>query len=84
MRIYTKPSNLIEWYVDVTDAARLHVPVLHSPSVKLERIFAFAASQNWNDIIRVLRNLRPGNPLIPPIPEDEIQDLSDVLSSKRA
>lgn len=74
----------IEWYVDVTDAARLHIIALLSPSVNFERIFAFAGTHNWTDIIRILRKLRPDNLLIPPEPENEARDLSDAVPSRRA
>ncbi|KAL5360728.1 NAD(P)-binding protein [Aspergillus floccosus] len=73
-----------QWYVDVVDNARLHVAALLSPSVTFERIFAFAAPQNWTEVIRILRKLRPDNSVIPPEPKDEGCDLSDVLPSKRA
>ncbi|CAG8397788.1 unnamed protein product [Penicillium salamii] len=73
-----------QWYVDVADVARLHVAALLSPTVRFERIFAFAAPQNWTEIVRILRKLRPGNLMIPPEPENEGHDLSEVVPSKRA
>ncbi|CAG8070524.1 unnamed protein product [Penicillium salamii] len=73
-----------QWYVDVADVARLHVAALLSPTVWFERIFAFAAPQNWTEIIRILRKLRPDNLAIPPEPKDEGHDLSEVIPSKRA
>jgi hypothetical protein len=62
----------------------LHVAALLSPSIKFERIFAFAAPQNWSEIIRILRTLRPDNSSIPKEPEAEGQDLRIVVPSKRA
>ncbi|OOQ90562.1 cinnamoyl-CoA reductase [Penicillium brasilianum] len=73
-----------QWFVNVADVARLHVAALLSPSVKFERIFAFAAPQNWTEIIRILRTLRPDNPSIPQEPEAEGQDLRIVAPSRRA
>ncbi|KAJ5879023.1 hypothetical protein N7455_002488 [Penicillium solitum] len=73
-----------QWYVDVTDAARLHIIALLSPSVNSERIFAFADTHNWTDVIKILRKLRMDNLLIPPEPENEARDLSDAVPSRRA
>ncbi|KFY99397.1 hypothetical protein V500_01383 [Pseudogymnoascus sp. VKM F-4518 (FW-2643)] len=36
----------LKWFVDVEDDARIHVAALLDPTVKLKRIFAFAAPQN--------------------------------------
>lgn len=74
---------MAEWFVDVEDCARLHVIALLDPAVKSERIFAFAAPENWTDIIGILRKLRPQKHLPDP-PENEGRDLSDIRPSKRA
>ncbi|EXJ77340.1 hypothetical protein A1O3_09566 [Capronia epimyces CBS 606.96] len=74
-----------QWYIDVRDIARVHVAALLDPTVQSERLFAFAGPFNWNDIIRILKKLRPGNTNIPAAPENEGRDLSDVWkASKRA
>lgn len=52
--------------------------------MKDERIFAFASSFNWNDIIGILRKLRPGNKLIPNPPANDGRDLSDIVLAPRA
>jgi len=76
---------MIEWYVNVRDCARLHVAALLDPSVRSERLFAFAGAYNWHDVIDVLKKLRPENKKIPTAPEGEGRDLSDVSkASKRA
>lgn len=62
----------------------MHVAALLSPALRFDRIFAFAAPQNWTEIVRILRKLRPDNSLIPPEPKNEGRDLSDVIFSKRA
>ncbi|KAK9324377.1 hypothetical protein V1517DRAFT_336838 [Lipomyces orientalis] len=73
-----------QWFVNVEDTARLHAIALLDPSVTFERLFAFAAPQNWNDVIEIIRKLRPDNPLIPDPPVNEPRDLSNVPGSKRA
>ncbi len=71
--------------MDVRDTARLHVAALLDPTVQSERLFAFAGPYNWNDVIDILKKLRPENKEIPMAPEDEGRDLSDVHeASKRA
>jgi hypothetical protein len=71
--------------VDVRDTARLHVAALLDPTVQSERLFAFAGPYNWNDVIDILKRLRPDNNKIPTAPEGEGRDLSDVYKpSKRA
>ncbi|QLI72761.1 Aldehyde reductase 2 [Metarhizium brunneum] len=72
-----------QWYVDVQDTARLHVIGLLDPAVRDERLFAFAGPYNWTDVIQVFRRLRPQSKL-PPAPENEGRDLSDVKPAKRA
>ncbi|RAL15804.1 NAD(P)-binding protein [Aspergillus homomorphus CBS 101889] len=73
-----------QWYVNVEDTARLHVIALLCPSVKGERIFAFASEFNWTDVVDILRKLRPENALIPDPPANEGRDLSDIVLSRRA
>ncbi|KAJ5519845.1 aldehyde reductase [Penicillium fimorum] len=73
-----------QWFVNVEDTARLHVVALLSPAVQGERIFAFASSFNWTDIINILKKLRPNNKLIPEPPANEGRDLSDIVLSRRA
>jgi hypothetical protein len=71
--------------VDVRDTARLHIAALLDPTVHSERLFAFAGPYNWNDVIDILKKLRPENKKIPTAPEGEGRDLSDVYkASKRA
>ena len=83
-----KPRKILtsceEWYVNVTDVARLHVAALLSPSIRMERVFAFAAPQNWTDVLEILRKLHPDNLVLPQKPENEGRDLSHVVPSERA
>uniref|UniRef100_A0A1Y1MV40 Uncharacterized protein n=1 Tax=Photinus pyralis TaxID=7054 RepID=A0A1Y1MV40_PHOPY len=76
-------SNEKEWFVDVQDTARLHVIALLDPEVRDERLFAFAGPHNWTDVIEVLRRRCPQSKL-PPAPDNEGRDLSDVKPAKRA
>ncbi|CAG8019496.1 unnamed protein product [Penicillium olsonii] len=80
------PMSMIppQWYVNVTDVARLHVAALLSPSIRMERVFAFAAPQNWTDVLEILRKLHPDNLVLPQKPENEGRDLSHVVPSERA
>ncbi|KAJ5900145.1 NAD(P)-binding protein [Penicillium taxi] len=73
-----------QWFVDVEDCARLHLVALLDPSVRDERIFAFAEPQNWNDVVAILKQLRPENTLIPNAPSVDVRDLTDVKPAKRA
>ena len=72
-----------EYFVDVRDNARLHVAALTDADIHNERIFAFAEPFNWNDILRILRKLRP-NHEFPPDSENDERDLSVVASHARA
>jgi nucleoside-diphosphate-sugar epimerase len=48
-----------QWFVNVQDTARLHVAALLDPTCNGERIFAFAAPFNANDVLAALRKLFP-------------------------
>jgi nucleoside-diphosphate-sugar epimerase len=49
-----------QWFIDVSDDAKLHVAALIDPACNGQRIFAFAEPYNWNDILAVFRKLEPG------------------------
>jgi hypothetical protein len=72
-----------EWYINVQDCARVHALGLLDPTVRDERLFAFAGQFNWTDVIGIFHKLRP-NRQLPDPPKDEGRDLSDVKPSKRA
>lgn len=48
-----------EYFVNVVDTALLHVAALTDLTVNNERIFAFAAPYNWNDVLAAARTVRP-------------------------
>ncbi|CAG8902756.1 unnamed protein product [Penicillium egyptiacum] len=82
----TMPINLVkpQYFIDVRDTARLHVAALLDRNVTSQRIFAFAHAANWNDIIPILRRLRPNNDQIPDAPENEGRDLSSIRPREKA
>lgn len=73
-----------EWFVDVEDVAKLCVVGLLDEGVKSQRIFAFGEQTNWNDVVPILRELRPDNKKIPDPPKDEIRDRTEILPRIRA
>ncbi|CAH0044591.1 unnamed protein product [Clonostachys solani] len=73
-----------QYYVNVTDVARLHVIALLAPDVEKQRIFAFAAAFNLTEIIDRLRVLDPENKKIPDPPQNEGHDLTEVVPAPRA
>lgn len=64
-------------YINVRDCARLHVAALLDPSQNGTRIFAFAAPFNWNDVLHILRKLRPDAAILDDLP-DLGRDMSTV------
>lgn len=72
---------MIELFVDVRDTARLHVAALTQPDVQNERIFAFSKPFNWNDILALLRELRPDH-IFPEDIEGLGRDMSTVSTER--
>ena len=56
---------------------------LLDPSIKQERIFAFAREYNWTDVLTILRKLRPDQEF-PDNPENEGRDYTEVVRGDRA
>lgn len=77
-------SFKIEHYIDVRDLARIHAIALLDPNVQSERLFGMAHPFTWKTIISILRDLRPSNEKLIDSPEDELEDLSNILPSNRA
>ncbi|KAI0023480.1 aldehyde reductase [Xylariomycetidae sp. FL0641] len=71
-----------QYFVDVQDDALLHVAAAIHPGVASERIFAFAAPENGNTLLAILRRLYPGRTF--PADFQAEQDLSDVVPRARA
>lgn len=72
-----------EWMVNAADAAKLHVAALNDPTIVNERIFAFGETYNNNEILQLMRVLRPHHQ-IPPKLDDDSHDFSDVVPRARA
>ena len=66
-----------QWFVDVRDTARLHVIALIDPKANGERLFAFSAPFNWNDLLDIFRKQNPGKSF-PENQEGEATDLSEI------
>ena len=66
-----------QWFVNVQDTARLHVAALIDPACNGERIFAFAAPFNGNDILAVLRKLYPKRKFLDDVP-DQGKDITEI------
>ncbi|KAK3044432.1 hypothetical protein LTS18_001301 [Coniosporium uncinatum] len=47
------------WFVDVVDAARLHVAGLVDEGVQGERLYGFAHEFIWDDVLKVMREMEP-------------------------
>lgn len=48
-----------QWFVDVVDAAQLHVAAMIDPGSKGVRILGHAQQFNWNDVLRIFRKEYP-------------------------
>ncbi|KAK4494470.1 hypothetical protein PRZ48_014768 [Zasmidium cellare] len=73
-----------QWFVSVTDCAKLHIAALLDSSINHERIFAFAEPIKWTKTIQIIRELQPQNVKIPKPPVGEGDDLSEILPRGRA
>ena len=79
----TSAKSKAEWFIDVQDTARLHVAALIDADIVNERIFGFAQAYNWNDILAIIRKLRPDHK-VPADLSDSSKDLSKPLPRVRA
>ncbi|KAI9660479.1 MAG: hypothetical protein M1821_009829 [Bathelium mastoideum] len=70
-----------QWYVDVEDDARLHVAALTRRDTTGERIFAFTAPFNWNDVLAQYRTMFPGKKFVDDI-EGQGRDLSKIPNER--
>jgi nucleoside-diphosphate-sugar epimerase len=78
----TAPANMIppEWYVDVEDAALLHLAVLTLPDVKNERVFAFGQRYCYKDILKIFKKEVPGREFLDTI--EEVEDCGTVDNAR--
>lgn len=49
-----------QYFINVSDDAKLHVAALIDPTCNGERIFGFTAPQSYNHLLAVFRKLEPG------------------------
>ncbi|KAI9168001.1 Aldehyde reductase 2 [Paramyrothecium foliicola] len=59
------------YFVDVKDIALLHLAAILDPDVKGARFHAWGHNANWNDMLPILRKLRPKREFIPDFPTSE-------------
>lgn len=71
-----------ENFVDVQDDALLHVAAVIHPDVQSERVFAFAAPVNADEVLAILRQLYPSRSF--PDNFRAEQDCSEIEPRKRA
>ncbi|KAK8117879.1 NAD-P-binding protein [Apiospora kogelbergensis] len=71
------------YMVDTGDVGLLHVGALLHPDFKGERVFGYAHRKTWTDWIQRLRAMYPEHKFPDP-PENEGQDLSNVIGRPRA
>ena len=79
--------NLIkftEYYVNVKDVAHVHIIALLAPDVQSQRKFAFGGPTTMNEMVKILRDLRPDNQHIPDAPANEGRDLSEIVLASKA
>jgi nucleoside-diphosphate-sugar epimerase len=66
----------IDYFVDVSDDAKLHIAALLNPDVKGERLFGYAEPFNYNDLVKTLRKLHPDHKF-----PDEIDGIGRDMST---
>ncbi|CAG8960925.1 hypothetical protein HYFRA_00002463 [Hymenoscyphus fraxineus] len=65
------------WFIDVQDTALLHIAALLNPKVDHERILAFGGAFTWNDILDIIRKLRPSSQVV----ENYIPNFAPISTS---
>lgn len=68
--------------MDVADVARLHVAALLSKEVQNERLFGFAETRTWNDVLAIARKHDPSGHFAADIPGAEKCNVK--VANKRA
>lgn len=64
VKLYNGDESILDtippqWFVNVQDTGRLHLIALIDPECNGQRVFAFAAPFTFNDVLAILRKLRP-------------------------
>lgn len=60
---WCKADYELEYFVNVEDAALLHVAAGVLPQVRSQRIFAFGGKFCWDWILAIMRKIEPGRKL---------------------
>ena len=71
-----------EYFIDVQDDALLHIAATIHPSVRSERIFAFAYPVNGDGVLSIFRKLYPTRTF--PADFQAEKDISDIVPRQRA
>lgn len=75
----TVPPFPSQYHIDVIDNARVHlIAAALDTSVQNERIFTFAEVFTFNEMIQIIKELKPDAKSIASPPENEARDLSRV------
>lgn len=61
----------IAFYGDVKDVASIHVAAVLDPEVNNARLQSWGHSTHWNDILAILRKLRPQRDFIADYPDPQ-------------
>lgn len=65
-----------QYYIDVSDDAKLHVAALVDPSANGQRLFGFAGTYTFNSVLAVFRKLEPSKTFLED--RDQGEDLTEV------
>jgi len=71
-----------QWQVDVEDIAKLHLAALLFEDVINERLFGFAHPFNYNNFLRVFRNLAPEREW--PLDQNQLEQPSTIIGTGRS
>lgn len=74
-----KPPYFVppQYMIDVIDDARIHLAATFDKTLANERIYAFDTSFTWNDVLKVLSEIRPNKKFVEP-KADEGRDTTTV------
>lgn len=64
------------YWIDVKDVALLHIAAILDPEVKNARIQTWGVNASWNDLLAVMRKLRPDHEFMPDLPSTDFGTLS--------
>jgi hypothetical protein len=70
--------------IDVKDVGLLHVAAILDPDVQNRRLQAWADGCNWNDMLAIMRRLRPEHQFIDDLPGLSLPTLSSDFTLQLA